>query len=282
MARFNTRTLTPQTFSPVTSERTPSGQTYNLAPGFARDARSELFLLAVSNMVGESTFYERAQDRDNRYCSLIRQLAVTEGDAEWVAEFLVWLRTEANMRSASLVGAAEYAHARRAAKLPGVRHVVDSVLQRADEPGEFIAYWFTQFGKNTFSGGVKRGVADAMLRLGNEYNYLRYGTSDSRALKWRDVLNLTHPGDKKGSRQHYTADWQRTLFEYIVNSSYDSELVIPEILTRVRARKRLSALTPDERHAFMRRVQSGDQPAREEFYLAMASQWEWAKSWLGA
>jgi len=33
------------------------------APGFTREPRTELFLLGVSNMVGEDTFYEGAVDR---------------------------------------------------------------------------------------------------------------------------------------------------------------------------------------------------------------------------
>ncbi len=44
--------------SPISTEIVPSGRTYEGAPGHARNAKSELFLLAVSNMVGEDTFYE--------------------------------------------------------------------------------------------------------------------------------------------------------------------------------------------------------------------------------
>lgn len=36
------------------------------APGFAREPRAELFLLGVSNMVGEDTFYEGAANRDGQ------------------------------------------------------------------------------------------------------------------------------------------------------------------------------------------------------------------------
>jgi hypothetical protein len=37
------------------------------APGYPRDAKGELFLLAVSNMVGEDTFYEASGARDSRF-----------------------------------------------------------------------------------------------------------------------------------------------------------------------------------------------------------------------
>ena len=38
----------------------PAGRTHEGAPGYARDAKGELFLFAVSNMAGEDTFYEAA------------------------------------------------------------------------------------------------------------------------------------------------------------------------------------------------------------------------------
>jgi len=151
LAKFNRPGTKPATgTSPVTTGTAPSGTTFEGAPGYARDAKSELFLLAVANMVGEATFYETAGDRDSRYAQLVRQVAVE--DAGWMLGFLGWLRGDANMRSASLVGAAEAVKARLdAAKAtdPGNlmydevanRSLVSAVLQRADEPGELLAYW---------------------------------------------------------------------------------------------------------------------------------------------
>ncbi|MFC7717914.1 hypothetical protein [Nonomuraea recticatena] len=110
MAKFNSTTSKPAVFSPVTTEATPSGRTHEGAPGYVRDAKSELFLLAVSNMVGENTFYEKAGDRDDRFRRLVHQVAVE--DVEWLARFLPWLRSEANMRSAPLVAALEAVKAR--------------------------------------------------------------------------------------------------------------------------------------------------------------------------
>jgi hypothetical protein len=122
---------------PITADTVPTGRTHEGGPGYAHDAKSELFLLAVANFAGEDTFYEKADDRDRRYTDLIHRVAV--GDPEWTARFLRWLRTGANMRSASLTGGLEAALALRDAGLPGGRQIVDSVLQRADEPGEALA-----------------------------------------------------------------------------------------------------------------------------------------------
>src|SRR5690242_19652254 len=94
MAKFNVSTV-----------RRDPAINHEGAVGAGRDAKSELFLLAVANMVGEGTFYEAAGDRDSRYAELVQQVAVA--DPEWTAGFLGWLRSGANLRSASLVGAAE-------------------------------------------------------------------------------------------------------------------------------------------------------------------------------
>jgi len=189
--------------------------THEGAVGVARDAKSELFLLAVANMVGEATFYETANDRDTRYAELVREVA--RQDPEWIAGFLGWLRTGANMRSASLVGAAEAARALLAAKLPGGRQLVASVLQRADEPGEMLAYWTSKYGR-AIPKPVKRGVADAIGRLYNEYGLLKYDTA-SKGFRFADVIDLVHPAA--------VAPWQGDLFEHALDRRHGRGGEIP-------------------------------------------------------
>src|ERR1041385_2588895 len=82
MARFNQRGTRPAVHSPVTTTGETT-RTHEGATGYVRDAKSEVFLLAVSNFVGADTFYEKAGDRDDRYTQLVRQLAVE--DPEWAA-----------------------------------------------------------------------------------------------------------------------------------------------------------------------------------------------------
>lgn len=111
MSKFNTVKTRPAVRSPIVTDTRPAGLTHEGAPGYARDAKGELFLLAVANMVGERTFYEDAAARDGRYERLVAKVAVE--DPQWIAGFLRWLRIDGNMRSASLVGALEE-HIRRA------------------------------------------------------------------------------------------------------------------------------------------------------------------------
>nr|WP_042195333.1 TROVE domain-containing protein [Kibdelosporangium sp. MJ126-NF4]CEL21944.1 putative ribonucleoprotein-related protein [Kibdelosporangium sp. MJ126-NF4]CTQ92724.1 putative ribonucleoprotein-related protein [Kibdelosporangium sp. MJ126-NF4] len=230
MSKFNTSATKPQTFSPVTTAKTPSMTTFEGGAGYQRDVKSELFLLAVGNMVGEQTFYESANDRDNRYADLVSRATIA--DPEWTARLLKWLRTEANMRSASVVGAAEFTKARLDAKLDGMsRQVVESVLQRADEPGEMLAYWTSRYGRS-LPKPVKRGVADAVLRLYNERSLLKYDTS-SKGFRFADVIDLVHPRTKQ--------DWQGELFTHALDRRHDRDNPIPESLRVVGANATLRA-----------------------------------------
>ncbi|MGW6914356.1 TROVE domain-containing protein [Kitasatospora sp. NPDC054939] len=264
MSRFNTRTTRPAGTSPVTTTGATT-RTAEGATGHLRDEKSELFLLAIANKVGTGTFYEGAEQRDDRYEQLVRRLAVE--DPDWTAAFLHWLRTDGNMRTASLVGAAEYVHARLAAagsREPGRhethdpagrwegdalasrtstnRSVIASVLQRPDEPGELLAYWTSRFGRN-IPKPVKRGIEDAVGRLYTERALLKYDTA-SKGYRFADVIELTHPSPK--------AAWQGDLFKHAIDRRHNRDNAIPESLATLHARARLDTVPVPERRAYLR------------------------------
>ncbi|MFF4596102.1 TROVE domain-containing protein [Amycolatopsis sp. NPDC001319] len=236
MAKFNILGALRAARSPISSEAVASGRTHEGGAGYARDAQSELFLLAVTNMVGEHTFYENAEQRDTRYAELVR--AATLADPEWTVRFLAWLRRDANLRTAALVGAAEFAAARREAGLDGLsRQVVNSVLQRADEPGELLAYWTSVHGR-TVPKPVKRGIADAAQRLYTESSYLKWD-SDARGFRFADVLGLTHPGPRTGR--------QDALFEHVLDVRFHADREIPAALGTLGAHRELTAWPVERR-----------------------------------
>ncbi|WP_374222715.1 TROVE domain-containing protein [Streptomyces spinoverrucosus] len=251
MSRFNTR------------ERTT---TYEGGAAFVRDARSELFLLAVVNMVGQETFYESADFRDARFRDLVRQLAVE--DPEWTAGLLGWLRGSAQMRTASVVGAAEFTHARLAAGLSGhSRPVVDAVLQRPDEPGELLAYWISRYGRN-LPKPVKRGVADAVRRLYNGRALLKYDTA-SKGLRFGDVLNLVHAAPDPAK------PWQGGLFEYALDRRHHPDTAVPPTSERtLTAHRALMALPVEDRRAVL------TAPDGVERLAAAGVTWEALAGWL--
>jgi len=214
MSRFNQRTARPPARGPIVTETTPSGQTHEGAPGYARDEKSELFLLAVSSMAGEPTFYESADARTARMVALARTVAVA--DPAWILGFVRWLRAEGNMRSASIVIAAEAVKARLDEQkavdsrkgstsvwytdATANREIIKAALLRADEPGEMLAYWVANHGR-TIPKPVKRGVADAVSIMYTEYNLLKHDTA-SKGFRFGDVLDLTHPSAVDAHQGH--------------------------------------------------------------------------------
>ncbi|GAB2599701.1 TROVE domain-containing protein [Streptomyces capparidis] len=268
MAKFNTRAARPAVTSPVRSTGATAA-THQGGGGHLRDAKGELFLLAVTNMVGEQTFYESAEGRDDRYRTLVRQLAVE--DPAWTARLLRWLRSEANLRSASLVGAAEYVHARLAAGEPAPadpaaahRRVVASVLRRADEPGELLAYWTSRHGR-AIPKPVKRGVGDAVRELYTERSLLKYDTA-ARGFRFADVLELTHPSP--------AGPEQGELFRHAIDRRHGRGDDVPPSLPLLRARADLARLPVPDRRALLTR------PGAADILAAAGMTWEALAGWL--
>ncbi|WP_242889986.1 TROVE domain-containing protein [Actinomadura litoris] len=240
MAKFNHGKARAAASGPVRSETRPSGRTHEGAPGYARDAKGELFLLAVSHMAGEDTFYEKAADRDARFRDLVHRVAID--DIEWTAAFVRWLRGEANLRSAPVVAALEAVWARLTVGLHGGnRQLVASVLQRADEPGEALAYWTSTYGR-AIPKPVKRGVADAVQRLYGERSLLKYDTA-ARGFRFGDVIDFVHPSPAADK------PWQGELFKHALDRRHDRDEPIPERLRVLTSARALAALPVERRRA---------------------------------
>lgn len=230
MTRFNSKSTATVGLSPV--KATTPTRTYEGGKAFLRDEKSELFLLAVVNFFGQNTFYEKATDRDKRYADLIHKVALA--DPQWVVDLLTWLRgPEGNIRTAALVGAAEFVKARKnvqkAADKGLNRQVIRNVLQRADEPGELLAYWTSRYGRR-IPKPIKRGVNDAVRRLYNEYTVLKYDTN-SKGWRFGDVIEMcrTEAVDAK----------QNTLFRYCIERRQKRDNPIPAELEMVQANTEL-------------------------------------------
>lgn len=237
MARFNKASRRATGSGPLRAAQVPAGVTYEGAPGYLRDPKSELFLLAVAHL-GDASCYESAPERDQRFTALVR--AVTTSDPQWMARFVPWLRDGAGMRTAAVVAAAEAANKLLEAGQPGGRQLIAATLQRADEPGELLAYWMARHGRS-IPKPVKRGIGDAIFRLLAEYPLLKYDTG-AHAFRFADVLALVHAGDRKGSSQggRFRGQWQRDLFGYAVDRRYGRDAA-PESLRMVAANQRLRA-----------------------------------------
>ncbi|MFI8191328.1 TROVE domain-containing protein [Streptomyces sp. NPDC085946] len=280
MARFNQRSVRPAVHSPVTTTGEQT-RTHEGATGHLRDAKSELFLLAVSNFVSQDTFYEKGGQRDDRYTQLIRQLAVE--DPAWTAGLLSWLRSEGNMRTASLVGAAEFVKARLDAAAAGDlapdvraenalgggwnRQIIASVLQRADEPGEMLGYWTSRYGRR-LPKPVKRGIADAVQRLYNGKALIKYDTA-SKGYRFGDVLNLVHAAPDPGK------PWQGDVFQYALDRRHNPNDAVPPASNRtLTAHRELMALPLEERRSIVTSEGGAERLA------AAGMTWEALAGWL--
>lgn len=261
MAKFNTKTGAKQAkiaAAPKGALQT-TGARINLgrgegALGYETDTKTELFRMAATNMVGENKFYEPARDGQNRFAQLIH--AVTAEDPEWIQRFIPFLRNNMFMRSASIVMAAEYA----AAGGPNVRQVVASAMSRADEPGEFIGYWLSTYGR-TLAGGKQRGVADAAVRLINEYSALKYdGTGNE--IRLGDVIELTHPKAKSPE--------QSDLFRFLLDRRHRGTEARYELdsLPRLQRALQIDQMTPEQFEDFL------GTPSAADFLKEAGYTWE--------
>lgn len=249
MARFNARShqakpAVATVTSPLgTTTRKANTRTFEGGAGYTRDAKTELFLRATGAFHGgEADFYESADQRDDRLRELVRTVAID--DPDWGFEFARWLRTEGNMRTASLMFAVDFVKARLDAQQHGAvgtrvgnpdgtwvnvsnRAIIDAVCQRPDEPGEILAIWTAWYGRR-IPKPVKRGVADAAARLYSERSLLKYDT-DTKSYRFADVLELTHAAPDPAK-----ASWQGTLFSYAINRRHGRGGDIPSGLEIIR------------------------------------------------
>lgn len=270
MARLNTAHVSPQVRSFVRT-------TLNAVGESTRDEQSQLYVLGVSMFAGEKSFYETAAERDQRFTKLIRHLAVAE--PSWTSRFLGWLRTEAGIRTASIIGAAEFVAARRDAGIADDDHArrerglgrrtVDSVLQRGDEPGELIAYWHTTYGR-LLPKAIRNGAADAAQRLWNERSLLKWDSAE-RGVRFADVLQLAHPTPKN--------DWQSGVFKHALDRRYgndDGEL--PSNVVVLRFRRQLMAIPVEQRRDWLRTAAATGTLADQLRHAGMT--WQSVAGWL--
>lgn len=271
--------------------------TFEGAPAFARDAKSDLFLLAVSNFYGEDSYYEKAETsparsrgfldnltdmfgvpltpkspstigRNDRFRGLVQTVAAQ--DPAWTRGFIIWLRDKANIRTAAVVAAVEAAKVMLAADQPGsvvgpARQLLRDFFQiaRPEEPAEAFAYWLATYGRK-LPGGIRRGIGDGAVAKYNEYAFIKWN-GGGKAVRMADVIEMCHPDPK--------APWQSTLFKYILDSRRDPKTPIPAELQMLTKRAELLALPGAEKRAILTREDS------EQVLRDAGMTWEQASSW---
>jgi hypothetical protein len=219
-----------------------------------------LFLLAARTLADRD-----AQDLGDRVASLVGQLAFA--DDTWVRGLIDWTRPQPALRWFGIAIAVEFVHARLAAGLgtPGEsRELIDTVLTRADEPGDLLAYWIRRHGRS-IPKPVKAGVADAAERLYDEVALATYDTEDA-AMRFAEVIALTHPKP--------IGKIQNEVFQHAALRRRGSHPV-SESLTTLRARAQLHAVPADKRLRML------DRPDIAGVFVKAAMTWQQVCAWLG-
>lgn len=264
--------------SPVQTGKVADVRTGNNAPGFSRDAKSELFLLATTSFFGQDKFYETKDASTQRFVSLVH--SVTHADPAWMLDFITWLRGDGNIRTAAVVASVESAKAAKdfqvrsdtVAKLGPQdtgwgRKLAKAGIGRPDEVGEALAYFTTNYGRK-IPKPIKRGLADALVTKVTEFSVLKYDSGSKQtkvAYTLADLINLLHPSPKPG--------WQADLFGYVVAKAY-GEVEIPATLLTLATRKELMDLHPSERRTLL------SHPHVAQMFKAAGMTWEALAGWL--
>src|SRR5246127_3718726 len=156
-------------------------RTHEGAP--ARPISNELQLRrsVLACLLWENQFYEDGVEIAGRIAELVPKV-----EAEHVAALAIEAREQMKLRHAPLLLVREMARHKTHRGL--VADTLASVIQRADELGEFVAiYW--KDGRVPLSGQVKKGLAAAFPKF-DEYALAKYDRGGP--VKLRDVLFLCH------------------------------------------------------------------------------------------
>jgi hypothetical protein len=146
----------------------------------------------LSCLLWESEFYEDGQEVGERIAELSAQCL-----PEDVVALAIEAREQMHLRHAPLLLLRELARHPRIKDRPQLlSKAMGRVLQRADEPAEFLAlYWKDK--KQPLSKQVKRGLAWSMRRF-SEYELAKYNRDS--AITPRDVLFMSHAKPKDESQ----------------------------------------------------------------------------------
>jgi 60 kDa SS-A/Ro ribonucleoprotein len=162
--------------------------THEGAPARHIDIRAQLRRSVLSCLLWESEFYEDGAEIGKRIAELTAQCA-----PEDVAALAVEAREQMHLRHVPLLVLRELARHPLIKDRPQLlSRTMGRVLQRADEPAEFLAlYWKDK--KQPLSKQVKRGLAWSMRRF-SEYDLAKYNRDAE--ITPRDVLFMSHAKPK--------------------------------------------------------------------------------------
>lgn len=170
----------------------------------------ELRRTVMACMLWEENFYESGVSVAERIYNLVPAV-----DPVDVMQIAMDARNKMHLRHAPLMIVREMA--RHPAYRKFVADVLEQVIQRADEMGEFLAiYWSTAefvpgvgfiYKKTPVAKQVKNGLARAFQKF-NAYQLAKYNRGGRGVITLKDVLNICHPKPKNAEQ---SALWKQVI-----------------------------------------------------------------------
>jgi 60 kDa SS-A/Ro ribonucleoprotein len=159
------------------------------------NAEQQLRRSVMACMLWEKSFYEDGMDVAKRIQELVPKVS-----PDSVSAMAVEAREQMKLRHAPLLLVREMARHKSHKHLVG--ETLARVIQRADEPAEFLSiYW--KDGRQPLSAQVKKGLARAFQKF-NAYQLAKYNRDG--AVKLRDALFLCHAKPKDAEQE---AVWKK-------------------------------------------------------------------------
>lgn len=158
----------------------------------------ELRRSVLACLLWEDSFYESGESIADRIKALVAKC-----DPKEVADLAIQARGEFKLRHAPLLLARELArHPKSKGRLIG--DTIATVIQRADEPAEFLAMYWSE-GKAPLAKQVKIGLARAMQKF-NAYHLAKYNRDGK--VRLRDVIFMSHAKPKDKAQE---ATWKQLI-----------------------------------------------------------------------
>lgn len=180
----------------------------------AKSQAQTFFETLVGHMYGKDQYYKSNDDVVARLYTDIVSL-VKAGKLDYIANVILYARTEVFMRSIPVLATVYFAKALRETKrnFPQLRQLVSAVIQRADQVTDMYAVALEVFGdKRKVPMAIKRGVSDAMNKF-TEYHFGKYNRE--AGVTFKDIVRIVHPEP--------TTDAQSEVFKKIL----ENRLAVP-------------------------------------------------------
>lgn len=210
----------------------PQPKTFEGATASKINERERLERLVMSCLLFEDTFYRSGKAIADAIAEIIKMGNVKQDD---VAILAIRAREDMHLRHVPLYMAVCMLRAMYSPSLVG--NVLHKIIQRADEPGEFIAMYFNN-GRQHIPHQIRLALS-ACLKKFDTYQLAKYNRKTD-AVKLRDVVKLCHPvPDTKA---------QSKLFKQILKDT----LPAPDTWERL-----LSEPGADKAHVFTKLMKDG-------------------------